>query len=67
MGSKLSGSAFNPAILLTLNGWDYLHGNPAALQFAGWMILAEFLGAAVFAIFFKYIFEKTYPNQTEKK
>jgi len=67
MGAKLSGSAFNPAILFTLNGWDYIHGNPKAMEFAAWMMLAEFAGAAVFAVFFKYIFEKTYPNQNEQK
>jgi glycerol uptake facilitator-like aquaporin len=67
MGSTLSGSAFNPAILFTLNGWDYLAGDKNALSFVGYMIGAEFLGAIVFALFFKYIFEKTYPNQNEQK
>jgi glycerol uptake facilitator-like aquaporin len=62
MGSKLSGSALNPAILFTLNGWDYISGNRKALEFASYMMVAELLGGLVFSLFFKYIFEPSHPN-----
>jgi len=63
MGARLSGSAFNPAILFTINGWAYMQGHPKAMQFALSMMFAELLGAAAFTLCFKYIFEKNFPGQ----
>jgi len=67
MGANLSGAAYNPAILFAVNGWEYLSGNPNALQFVLQMMGMELFGALVFAFLFKYGFERTYPNPTEEK
>ncbi len=80
MGAKISGAAYNPAIILALNGWEWFHeGHNGALNHTHphlnpdhhplWMvwkmILAEFAGAAVFALIFKFIFEKTYDDKSK--
>lgn len=60
MGSHLSGAAYNPAILLALNSFEYFLGNVKALNKIWYMVGAEFLGALVFALCFKYIFERNF-------
>ena len=62
MGSSLSGSSFNPAILLTLNGWSYFQGNQEGLNLMGLMIIAQLIGAALFSVLFKYVAERLYPR-----
>lgn len=62
MGAPLSGAAYNPSILLALNSHERWLGNEKALTFVWEMIIAEFLGVAIFALLFKYIYEKSHVN-----
>lgn len=66
-GAGLSGAAYNPAILFALNGFAFFGGNRDALNMVFKMMGAELAGALAFALFFKYIFERNYPDQNEKK
>lgn len=58
-GSVLSGAAYNPSVLLVLNTIAYIDGKKNTTSHIPLMIVAEFIGVAVFALIFKYIF-KTY-------
>lgn len=55
-GGKLSGSAFNPAVLLAINLTASMTKGSATRYNLGVMILGEFLGVIVFALIYKFIY-----------
>lgn len=59
-GSFLSGAAYNPAVLLVLNVIAYILGEKNATSHIPLMICAEFIGAGIFALIFKYVFKPYY-------
>jgi len=59
-GSQLSGAAFNPAVLITLNSLARLSGKTSAFEHVWIMIAAELLGVVVFGFIFKYLFTPFY-------
>jgi aquaporin Z len=66
-GSKLSGAAYNPAILFVLNYIAYEIKDPKALGYVGYMVISEFLGVVVFAFAFKYCFESYYKTNNKEE
>jgi glycerol uptake facilitator-like aquaporin len=70
-GSKLSGAAFNPAVLITLNAFARFGAHKTGAFAHVWiMIAAQLAGVFVFALIFKYIFVPFYEvihQQNEKK
>jgi len=60
-GSKLSGAAFNPAVLITLNALARFGAHKSGAFAHVWvMIAAQLLGVLVFSFIFKYIFVPFY-------
>jgi len=66
-GSTISGAAYNPAILTMLNFVAYQTKDSTAINYLVYMISAELVGAIVFALIFKYIFEACWEKPQEKK
>jgi len=72
-GSKLSGAAFNPAVLITLNALARFGANKLQAFSNVWiMVAAELLGVLVFAYIYKLLFVPFYEfthatNATKKK
>lgn len=69
-GSKLSGAAFNPAVLITLNALARFGAHKTGAFAHVWiMIGAQLLGVIVFGLIFKYIFVPFYEitHQKNKK
>jgi len=66
-GSNISGAAYNPAILTVLNVVAYNSTDPLAIQFLFYMVSAEVLGAIIFALLFKFVFESYYISKYEKE
>lgn len=66
-GSKLSGAAFNPAVLLTLNALAKFGAHKTGAFAHVWiMITAELAGVIVFGLIFKYLFVPFYELTHEK-
>ena len=65
-GSKLSGAAYNPAILTVLNFIAYQVKDPTAIKYLATMIFSELLGASLFAVIFAWFFEPYYRNKYSK-
>ncbi len=65
MGAPITGAAYNPALILSLNFLEYRRGNILAMAFVFPLIIAELLGAIIFALLFKWIFEYFHPNKDE--
>jgi glycerol uptake facilitator-like aquaporin len=60
-GSKLSGAAFNPAVLITLNALAKFGAHKTGAFTHVWiMIAAELAGVLVFGLLFKYLFVPFY-------
>jgi len=56
VGGPLSGSAFNPAVLLAINVTASFTRGKAALREVPYMLLGEITGVIVFALIYKYIY-----------
>lgn len=66
-GGKLSGAAYNPAVLLALNLTAFAKNGSNATRELPYMILGEILGAIVFAFIYKYIYCPFYENIQDEK
>jgi len=67
-GSKLSGAAFNPAVLITLNALARYGANKEGAFTHVWvMVGAQLIGVIIFGLIFKYLFVPFYEITHEKK
>lgn len=67
-GSKLSGAAFNPAVLITLNALARFGAHKSgAFQHVWIMIGAELVGVFIFGLIFKFLFVPFYEFTHESK
>jgi len=66
-GAKLSGAAYNPAVLLALNVSSKIDLKADSLKQIPVMVLGEILGVIFFAMVFKFIFNPFYEMVNDEK